>query len=159
MKIGIILYSQTGNTRSAAEVLKEKLAKSGHSVEIDEITAEVPAETGKKPVNLVSVPDTSAYDGLVLAGQVQAFSLSSVMKAYLQQLSSLNGKKTALLVTKHFNNNWTGGSSALRRMKAAVESHGGSVAAEGIVHWSSKKREQEIETVTDLISSAFLIQN
>ena len=34
MKIGIIVYSKTGNTYSVAEKLESSLAKAGHTVEI-----------------------------------------------------------------------------------------------------------------------------
>jgi flavodoxin len=38
MRIGIIVYSRTGNTFSAARRLKEKLAAAGHSVNVERLT-------------------------------------------------------------------------------------------------------------------------
>ncbi len=38
MKIGIIVYSQTGNTFSVAEKLKAKLTAAGHNVNIERLT-------------------------------------------------------------------------------------------------------------------------
>jgi len=46
MKIGIIVYSQTGNTLSVAEKLKEKLAVAGHSAEIEQVMVGASRETG-----------------------------------------------------------------------------------------------------------------
>ena len=155
MNIGIMLYSQTGNTRKAALMLHDKLAKLDHSVQIEEIIAELPPGNRGGKVRLISVPDASEYDAVIIAGQVQAFALSSVMKAFLQQLPSLEGKEVALLVTKHFNNNWTGGNRALRSLQSAVVAQGGAVVAEGIIHWSSKTRDEEIDAVTDRIAAVW----
>ncbi|MDF2592532.1 MAG: hypothetical protein K0S75_1998, partial [Clostridia bacterium] len=38
MKIGIIVYSHTGNTFSVAQRLEEKLTAEGHSVKIEKVT-------------------------------------------------------------------------------------------------------------------------
>lgn len=37
MKVGIVVYSQTGNTLSVATKLKEKLAAAGHSVALEQV--------------------------------------------------------------------------------------------------------------------------
>ncbi|MGA1873758.1 MAG: hypothetical protein ACMUHY_08805, partial [Thermoplasmatota archaeon] len=37
MRIGIILYSQTGNTLSVAERIRDRLTKKGHTVKIDKV--------------------------------------------------------------------------------------------------------------------------
>lgn len=37
MKIGIILHSQTGNTLSVANKLKEKLISLGHTVNLEQV--------------------------------------------------------------------------------------------------------------------------
>ena len=37
MNIGIILYSETGNTYSVSQKLKEKLVKAGHSVNMERL--------------------------------------------------------------------------------------------------------------------------
>jgi len=39
VNIGIIVYSKTGNTLSAAQKLQEKLVAHGHVVNIEQITA------------------------------------------------------------------------------------------------------------------------
>jgi flavodoxin len=155
MRIGIILYSQTGNTRTVAEVLKEKLLSRGHTAEIDEIKVEGEPKPGEKEIAFSQVPDVTAYDAVVLAAQVQAFSLSMVMKAFLEKMGSLEGKKAALLVSKHLAGNWTGGNGAIRTMKKAAAGRGAEVVEKGIIIWSSKTRDALIEEVTDRISRAF----
>ena len=41
MKIGIVVYSQTGNTYQVAEKLQETLSDKGHSVNIERINVEI----------------------------------------------------------------------------------------------------------------------
>jgi len=83
MNIGIIIYSQTGNTNSVALKLKEKLSAAGHSVDIEQI--EISGELGPRATNfqLKTKPDVDTYDALVFGAPVQAFSLSPAMKSYL----------------------------------------------------------------------------
>jgi len=38
MNIGIIVYSQTGNTLSVAKKLEERLSAAGHSVNLEQVT-------------------------------------------------------------------------------------------------------------------------
>jgi len=156
MKIGIIVHSQTGNTLSVAEALKAKLATAGHSVNIERITPEDPKQTVAKKVKIQKVPDLSAYDALVLAAPVQAFSVSPVMKAYLLQLPALNGKKVALFVTKGLPFKWTGGNNAISQMKKAVESKGGTVVGSSIMVWGAAGgRDEKIADLVGQISKLF----
>jgi flavodoxin len=86
MKIGIIVYSQTCNTFSAAEKLKAKLAAAGHNVNIERLTT-LDGVTDPNKAKIEKLPDLSGYDALAFAGPVQAFSLSRVVAAYMNQLS------------------------------------------------------------------------
>ncbi len=108
MNIGIIVYSQTGNTYSVAQKLKEELLASGHSANVERIETIGEVKQGEKNIQFKSLPEIGAYDALVFASMVQAFSLSLVMKSYLMQIESLKGKKIACFVTKGLLFNWTG---------------------------------------------------
>ena len=147
MKIGIIVYSQTGHTLSVAQKLKEKLLSAGHSASLEQVVSasEKPAVKGK--AELKSIPDISEYDTLVFASPVQAFSLSSVMSAYLTQIPSLKGKKVACFVTQQLPRPWMGGNRAIAQMKAICKAKGIEVCETGIVNWGNKQREQMIEDV------------
>jgi flavodoxin len=155
MKIGIIVYSRTGNTQSVAEKLKEKLAAGGHSVEI----ARVVPEDGVQPVQrnpaLKTRPAVDAYEALVFGSPVQAFSLAQVTDSYLSQLDSLAGKKVALLVTEALPYPWMGGNRAVSRMKKLAASKGAEVLGFGIVNWSRRDREQRISRVVDDLAGLF----
>jgi NAD(P)H dehydrogenase (quinone) len=152
MKIGIIVYSQTGNTFAVAEKLKEKLAAAGNAVNIERLTT-MGGETDPSKAKLAKLPDLTSYDALVFAAPVQAFSLSRVMAGYLKQLPALNNRKVAVFVTKGLAFNFTGGNKAIARLSSEVGAHGGRVVADGIVHWG--KRDAEIPKLTEKIASAF----
>ncbi|MBN1935296.1 MAG: flavodoxin family protein, partial [Anaerolineae bacterium] len=106
MKIGIIVYSQTGNTYSVAQKLETRLAAAGHSVTLERITIIGEASPGT-PVQFQTRPDVGPYDALVFGAPVQAFSLVTVMRSYLGQIASLQGKQVACFVTKQLPFYWT----------------------------------------------------
>jgi flavodoxin len=156
MKIGIIVYSRTGNTLSVALKLKEKLSKAGHAAEIERVTTDGEIRPGAKNLPLKTLPEVSTYQALVFAAPVLAFSLSPVMKSYLPQITSLKGKKVALLVTQYFPFKWMGGNQAVGIMTKICRLKGADVSASGIINWSKKNRNQQITEVVDLISGLFL---
>lgn len=149
MKIGIIVYSETGHTLEVATRLQAKLTTLGHAAAIERIAADAVAP-GQLP-NLLHAPSVASFDTLVFAGHVQAFSLAPAMRAYLSQLDSLNGNRTACVLTQHFKHAWLGGNRAMKQMILAVEGKGGVCLGSGIVHWSAKDREAQIESVCDRI--------
>ncbi|MEA3239842.1 MAG: hypothetical protein U9Q94_08730 [Candidatus Bipolaricaulota bacterium] len=89
MKIGIIIYSQTGNTLSVGEKLKERLATAGHSAEIEQVTVVGSRKSGDRAFQLAIRPNVAQYDALVFGSAVEAFPLSPVMKSYLTGADSL----------------------------------------------------------------------
>lgn len=139
MKIGIIVYSKTGNTLSVVKKLKEVL---GNNTVIEQI--EVEGEPRPGNVNLITLPKVNSYDKIVFAAPVQAFSLCLSMKAYLDQIGSLKDKKVALLVTEGFAYPWLGGNRAIRQMKHICEDKDATIIGTAIVNWGNKKREQMI---------------
>lgn len=155
MNIGIIVYSQTGNTNSVALKLKEKLATAGHSVNIERVIPAGDVQTGAKDIKFKSRPEVSTYDALVFGAPVEAFSLSQVMKSYLTQVASLKGKKGACFVTKGLPFYWTGGSRAIAQMKKICGSKDATVCGTGIVVWGDKNREKKIAEVVEKLSRLF----
>jgi len=155
MKIGIILYSQTGNTYSVSLKLKEKLVTAGHSVNIERLKVTSEVRLGTKDIKFETLLDVEPYDALVFGSPVQAFSLSSVMASYLTQIASLQGKKVAFLVTQFFPFPWMGGNRTLGQMKKICESKGAAVCGVAIVNWSNPSREKRITEVVEKLSKLF----
>jgi flavodoxin len=155
MNIGMIIYSQTGNTHSVAMRLKEKLSAAGHSVNMERLKIVGEFRPGMKDVQFETLPNAGQYDALVFGAPVQAFSLSPVMASYLKQIASLQNKKVACLVTEFFPYPWLGGNQAIRQMKKICESKGAAVCGSGIVNWSRARREEQIIEVVDRLSRLF----
>ncbi|MEN1760386.1 flavodoxin family protein [Anoxynatronum sibiricum] len=150
MKIGIIIYSQTGNTSAVAEKIKIRLIERGHAAEIERIEIEGEMKQGMEDIVFKSVPETDKYDIIVFGSPVQSFSLNPVMKNYLDQLHSLGGKKIACFVTKGLPGRFTGGNQAIRTMLAVCEEKGGTVEETGVVVWSGS-REKTINDIAEKI--------
>ena len=155
MNIGIIIYSQSGNTNSVAEQLKGGLAASNHSVKIERLKPVEQGEKKSETVQLEVLPDLEQYDALVFGAPVYAFSLAPVMKDYLQQISSLGGKKVVCFVTKGLAFNWTGGNRAVRELAKICQSKEATVCGSGIVKWTASSRERDINALRAKIEELF----
>lgn len=153
MKVGIIVYSQTGNTLSVAEKIAESLSLKGQAVELLNVETESAGPGPGSRTRLRSAPDVAPFDAIIFASPVQGFSLAPAMKAYLSQIGDLSGKKIHCFVTQHFKKAWMGGNRAVSQMSSVCKSKGGSIISTGIVNWSSDKREQQIEEIVAALSA------
>lgn len=153
MKVAIVLYSGTGNTRSVVERLSEKLRARGHEVDLREITVDGKPTPPADEFTLASVPAWGDADALVLASPVMAFSLSPVMKAYLRQVTEPPAGPVHLVVTEHLPLAWMGGRQAVRWLRRELGKRHASVGEAMIVNWSNRKRNEQIERGTDRIAA------
>ena len=149
MHIGIIIFSRTGNTLSVAEKIRDACLSCGHSVAIERVTAENEDPNNKLPLRLKTLPVPSGYDAIIFGAPVQAFSLSPIMKAYLNQIPKISDKKVYCFVTQQFQKPWMGGTRAIKQMRRLCEAKGATVTETGIVNWSFISRDAQIfEIVT-----------
>src|SRR4030042_4883233 len=116
MKIGIIVFSKTGNTYSVANKLMEKLLQKKHSVKVERLEPKGEVHPGIKNVELKNTPDIKGFDIVILASPVWAFSLSPVLKTYMNMLPSLENKKVICFVTMAFPFAFLGGNNAIAQM-------------------------------------------
>jgi NAD(P)H dehydrogenase (quinone) len=154
MKTAVVVFSQTGNTKSVAEKLKTKLEAEGHEVKIEDIIPKGETHPGIKNIEFERAPQLKEYEGLIFASPVQAFSAASAMRFYLAQLEdgALEGKKTACLLTKHLPGKWTGGTRAVRQIGRLLRTKGSQLSHSEIIVWSGKKREEKIwEALENLV--------
>ncbi|MFA0832998.1 MAG: flavodoxin family protein [Methanobacterium formicicum] len=154
MDIGIIVYSQTEHTYSVAEKLQEKLIEIGSSVKVEKVIPVGEANPGKKDITFETRPNIDEYDALIFGSPVHAFHLAPAMKAYLEQLPSLQDKKVACYVTKGLPFHRTGGNKAISQMKKLCQSKGGTVIGTGIIVWRGG-REKEIQELIEKFSALF----
>jgi len=154
MKIGIIVYSQTGNTYEVAQKIQELLTKKGNSVKIERIDVKNEKERDINKIQIINGPDISKYDALIFGSPVHAFSLSSVMTAFMSQIKSLEGKKVSCFVTKGLPLKGTGGNQAISKMKGICESKGGEFCRSEIVI-CNKDKEKQIAKVSEELGRLF----
>jgi menaquinone-dependent protoporphyrinogen IX oxidase len=147
VRIGIIVFSRTGNTLSVAEKIREACAGGGHDVSVEQIRIEGGRPTVNQPPKLTETPDLSRYEAVYLGSPVEGFSVSAVMKAYLSQIPRLDKMKAGVFVTEQFPKPWLGGNQAIRQMRALCREKGLDVWADGIVNWSSKARGAQIAAI------------
>jgi flavodoxin len=153
MSIGIIVYSQTGNTYSVATTLYNHLVKGGYKVELKRIEADRDIKKNPNAFEITTKPSIEKYDTIVFASYVEAFSLCPVMKKYLSDIKSLKNKKVAYFVTEMFPYSWMGGNHAIGKMKEICNSKGAISLTSSVVNWKNKHREELIKRVIDNITS------
>jgi len=150
MKVGIIVYSKTGNTYSVAEKLQEALENAGHSANIERIEVIDEKQTDINKIQIQRNPNLEKYDAIVFGAPVNAFSLCPAMNAYMSQIYSLGDKKIACFVTKGLPFASTGGNQAIGQMKKICESKGGDICGSGIIVWNKDKEKQIIKLSEEL---------
>jgi len=150
MNVAIVIHSQTGNTRTVAERLREALVAKGHAASIIEVRLAAESKPGDRNAKLASVPDVSGYDALAFGSPVHGFSLSPAMTSYLKQAPSFKGKRAACFVTQGLRFTWLGGNRTIGQMKRACEAKGAKVCGTGVVGWGRKDREKQI---ADLVAT------
>lgn len=155
MHIGIIIYSLGGNTISVATQLKERLSTAGHDVTLKRIETVGPASLRTEDAPLKSKPALDAYDALIFACPVRGGVPATPMTRYLEQLSSLEGKEVALLVTGFFPVADWGRNQTLAQLKEICEFKGAHVRGTESVGWFSLNRGQQISGAVASLSELF----
>ena len=155
MHIGLMIYSETGNTLSVAQKVSDTLTAAGHTVEIRQITIQS-REKSDSPVALKDAPSAEGFDLLIFGAPVQAFSLCRAMTQYLKQLPSLRGVTTGCYLTQGLPKKWMGGNRAYKTMRNLLMAHGAAEPVRiGHVHWRADERDQQIaELVTGAVKLA-----
>ncbi len=149
MRIGIVIYSETGNTLSVAQGIIERFTTAGNTTVLERVTPVGKPNPSSKNVIYESMPDLSGYDALVFGSPVQAFSLALGMAKFIPQLKPLNGKRAAVFVTQQLPFAWLGGNRAVSQMESLLKEKGATVSKAGIVNWSGKARQDQTDSVID----------
>lgn len=147
MRIGIIVYSKTGNTLQVAERIATALTQKGEHVELQRFTAETESAQSNRPVRLSALPDPNGYDALIIGAPVQAFSLDPAMTMYLKQIGALQKVQTLCFITQHFKKAWMGGNRAMKQLLEQLKEKGAPATATGVVNWTSEQREAQIDLI------------
>jgi menaquinone-dependent protoporphyrinogen IX oxidase len=152
MHIGIIVYSQTGNTLTVAQRMKETLEAAGHTAEIRPVTVEAVGNPNPtSPVTLKDAPGFAGLDAVIFGAPVQAFSLCRAMTQYLKQIPDIKTLPVACYVLQGLPKKWMGGNRAYRTLRKLCLAKGADPIRIGHVHWGAKERDKQI---ADTISGA-----
>jgi len=154
MNIGVIVYSQTGHTLSVAIKLEEKLSAAGHVVNLERVEASGPAAPGTTDVQFKTKPEIEPYDALVFGSPVRGGIMPPAMTSYLEQVTSLQGKKIVCFVTHFFQPGW-GANQTINQIKKICESKGAIVCGSGEVGWPRLGLKRRIADVVDDLADCF----
>ncbi len=143
MKVAIVVYSESGHTLEVARQLRKRLKHLQHEADILRIQS---SASRKK---LTATPSIEGYDALVLGAPVHALTLARPMKRFLDSLPMLGRMPVGVYVTQQFKSGLFGGNRALRYFRRRLQSREATLTDGGIVHWSSKARHKQIETVVE----------
>ena len=154
MNVGIIVYSQTGHTLTVAKELEEKLSAAGHAVSLERVEVTGPVGPAEASVRFKTRPEIDAYDGVVFGSPVMGGAMPPAMSSYLAQVTSLEEKKVACLVTHFFRPAW-GADQTINQMKGICESKGATLCGEANVRWFQLRRKRRIAEVVEDLSKLF----
>lgn len=156
MNIGIVVYSHTGNTYSVVERFKKELEEMGNIVSIERLEPVNKEDVHPRAKNIEykRLPELDQYDAYIFASPIQAFSLCTGMKSFLEKMESLNNKQVACFITKGLPFNWTGGNRAIRQFKKLLKQKDANIVETGIIKWT-KNKEKDITKVIDKLTSKF----
>jgi flavodoxin len=108
MSIGIVYYSRTGNTRTVAQILAEKIQKQNVPVDLIEIEAmkrpgfftagRAAMKEQELPVKNTDV-DLGKYETLIVGSPVWGGCCSPYIKTFFSSAKNIKGKKTAMFIT------------------------------------------------------------
>ena len=151
MKIGILVYSYTGNTLSVAERIKDQIEKNGDQAQLHRITCVNGAPNGQKKILLKEIPDVSEYDKLIIVAPINGFSICKALKIYFES-NKINASEVNCFVTQQFKNAHFGGNRGILQISKIVSTQGAVIKNTAIVHWSSKNRSDQIDSTAQLLS-------
>ena len=130
MKVGIVFYSYSGNTRRVAEIFRDELAKS-NQVDLLEIKAldesrnffmQCLRARRKTRAKIEDIKfDLSDYDLVMFGTPVWAFEPAPALWTYFDKCSGIKDKKTVLFITY---GSGSGKGHALAHMEKAVREKG-----------------------------------
>ncbi len=155
MNIGILVYSQTGNTLAVGQKLQEALQEDGHCASLQRLqpTDQEDQSSGFRDDDISAV---EGYDVLVFGSPVHAFSLPSAVTDYFHKLPSLSGKQAACFVTKQLPFRWTGGTQAVSRLRSLCESKDADVVGTEILIYRESGRDRDIDRCVKNFRRQFL---
>ena len=127
MKVGIIVYSQSGHTAAFARTIADRLREAGIEYDVELLRPHgIPKPwTGK--IDFRKIPELDEYDIVMIGAPVWAFNASKVTLKYLNSIKPIKGKKALPFVTHGLPSKSLGANRALNKMTTELEELGADV--------------------------------
>ena len=149
MKVGVVVYSETGHTIKVIEQVVAKL-EAKHQVMVYRLSYD-------KSNNVVNgVPCINGYERVIIATPVQGFSPSVAIMEAINRIEDFKGRPVDILITQHFKYRWMGGKSTISALKKAIIARNGVPKIDVDVHWSRKDRALQIEQAVTTFKDEYL---
>ncbi|MCM8773345.1 MAG: NAD(P)H-dependent oxidoreductase [Candidatus Omnitrophica bacterium] len=127
MKIAVVFYSFSGNTKRLASFLKEKFLEKKREVDLIELKP-VREETvflkqcmqaflKRKPELLDVQCDLKNYELVIFSSPVWAFTFAPCLHSYFKKVKNLEGKQTVIILTY---GSGAGADKALKEMEEVI---------------------------------------
>jgi flavodoxin len=152
MKVAIIFYSFSGNTKRLAIYLQDKLKAKNITTDLIDLRPKMEERSFlrqckqaffKKRVELIGAEyDLSQYDYLVFASPVWAFTFAPALRSYLDNVKSLKDKSAICLLTY---GSGTGSVKALRELENTLEEKGADIMFSVNMSGTGTKRKDYLE--------------
>ncbi len=140
MKLGIIVYSETGHTSSVINRLVQRLNPAiNHQI--------FTIRSNEKRDEVYDVPNIVGCDTFIIATPVQAFMPATPMVLAIKALGDLTTMNGHLIITHYFKRAWLGGNHTIKVLTKLLREKGANIKTSHIISWSHKHREQQIETM------------
>jgi flavodoxin len=157
MHVGIIVYSQSGHTASAAKAIAENFREHGHEVDIKLLLTTGMSRPGSSHFTICNAPEQEEidqYEALIVGSPVWGFKESTVIREFLTWLKKLNGKKALCFATMAFPWKSLGGNQAVRHMSEDLQASGGNVLPGEVLHYFFGFNKQQLSEALERIYKA-----
>jgi flavodoxin len=162
MKIGILFYSKSGNTKQIGERIKKQSEKKNHTVDIVEVNPE--SEPGffkasfsairQKPLPITNDTfDVSSYDLIFIGCPIWVGKPAPLIKTMIQKTTGFNQAKASVFIT--CGGGEKPGSNAVDLIKSYLQEKQAIVLDETLIVHMDRKGEikKEIPSVEDFVNN------
>jgi len=150
MKIGIVFYTFSGYTLSNVNILSEKLKKTGHDVNIEQLHPTESFRVSETITELQTIPPVDGYDLLILASPVHGGRMAGPMAGYLQNVTMPKDKRVFCLISHFLPYTW-GAHKMMGQMQATCKAKGATVIGAENIPQLCLRREKRIEEIVEEI--------
>lgn len=121
MKVGIMLYSQSGHTALFGKEIYNCLIKAEIDTDIKMLRPKGVLKPFSRDVELRNIPETNEYDVLLIGGPVMVMKPSPVILSFIKDIDSLKGRKALSFVTHCLPFKFMGANQAIKKMNEKLD--------------------------------------